>query len=230
MQCGDLPAVSLRVRSARLAATTILIADDHDVVRRGLRAILEARGNWQVVAEARDGKDAVRAACESKPDVAIIDFALPHLNGIEATRQIRQRVPATEVLIFTMHHSDALLHDALEAGARGFLLKSDADDYLIAAVHALSQHMPFFAGALSEHLVDSFLLQPKHAKGSALTLRERSVVQLVAEGKTNKEMADTLGVSAKTIEVHRAAALRKLKLRNTADLVRYAVRHNLVGG
>ena len=148
-----------------MATTTILIADDHDVVRRGLRAILEARGNWQVVAEARDGKDAVRAACESKPDVAIIDFALPHLNGIEATRQIRQRLPATEVLIFTMHHSEALLHDALEAGARGFLLKSDADDYLIAAVHALSQHMPFFAGALSEHLVDLSFCNPSTPRG-----------------------------------------------------------------
>jgi len=208
----------------------ILIADDHDVVRRGLRAILEARDHWQVVAEARDGKEAVRAASESKPDVVIIDYALPHLNGIEAARQIRHDLPATEVLIFTMHHSEELLHDALEAGARGFLLKSDADDYLIAAVHALSQHKPFFSGTLSEHLIDPFMLQSKRSMGSGLSLRERSVVHLVAEGKTNKEMADALGVSAKTIEVHRAAALRKLKLRTTADLVRYAVRHNLVGG
>jgi DNA-binding NarL/FixJ family response regulator len=119
--------------------TNILIADDHDVVRRGLRAILESRSGWQVIAEARDGKEAVSAAFQSKPDVAIIDYGLPLLNGIEAARQIRHHLPTTEVLIFTMHNSDDILHDALQAGARGFLLKSDADDYLMAAVHALSQ-------------------------------------------------------------------------------------------
>jgi DNA-binding NarL/FixJ family response regulator len=211
-----------------LVSTTILIADDHDVVRRGLRSLLETRSQWRVIGEARDGKEAVRAASEGKPDIAIIDYALPQLNGIEAARQIRHHVPATEVLIFTMHHSEELLHDALQAGARGFLLKSDADDYLIAAVHALSQHKPFFSGTLSEHLIDPFLLQSKRSQGAGLSQRERSVVHLIAEGKTNKEMADALGVSPKTIEAHRAAALRKLKFRTTADLVRYAVRHNLI--
>ena len=211
-----------------LVSTTILIADDHDVVRRGLRSLLETRSHWRVIAEARDGKEAVRAISEGKPDIAIIDYALPQLNGIEVARQIRHHVPATEVLIFTMHHSEELLHDALRAGARGFLLKSDADDYLIAAVHALSQHKPFFSGTLSEHLIDPFLLQSKRTQGAGLAQRERSVVHLIAEGKTNKEMADALGVSPKTIEAHRAAALRKLKFRTTADLVRYAVRHNLI--
>ena len=211
-----------------LVSTTILIADDHDVVRRGLRSLLETRSQWRVIGEARDGKEAVRAVSEGKPDIAIIDYALPQLNGIEAARQIRHHVPATEVLIFTMHHSEELLHDALRAGARGFLLKSDADDYLIAAVHALSQHKPFFSGTLSEHLIDPFLLQSKRTQGAGLSQRERSVVHLIAEGKTNKEMADALGVSPKTIEAHRAAALRKLKFRTTADLVRYAVRHNLI--
>jgi DNA-binding NarL/FixJ family response regulator len=209
--------------------TNILIADDHDVVRRGLRAILESRPGWQVIAEARDGKEAVSAAFQSKPDVAIIDYGLPLLNGIEAARQIRHHLPTTEVLIFTMHNSDDILHDALQAGARGFLLKSDADDYLMAAVHALSQHKPFFTGKVSEKLIESFL---NSSAGSApdLTLREKSVVQLIAEGRTHQEMAGLLGVSSKTVEAHRAAALRKLNLKTTADLIRYAVRNKLVEG
>jgi len=136
---------------------TILIADDHDVVRRGLRAVLESRADWQVVAEARDGRDAVTAAFRTKPDLAVIDYGLPQLNGIEAARQIKHHLPATEILFFTMHNSDEILLDALEAGARGFLLKSDTDDYLIAAVQALLQHKPFFTGKVSETLIESFL-------------------------------------------------------------------------
>ena len=133
--------------------TTILIADDHDVVRRGLRTLLEMRPTWRVVAEARDGKGAVTGAFRCKPDVAVIDYGLPRLNGIEAARQIRHHLPGTEILIFTMHNSDDILLHALEAGARGFLLKSDADDYVIAAVQALSQHKPFFTGKVSETLI-----------------------------------------------------------------------------
>jgi DNA-binding NarL/FixJ family response regulator len=208
--------------------TTILIADDHDVVRRGLRAILEARVPWRVVAEASDGKGAVAGAFRFKPDVAIIDYGLPRLNGIEAARQIRHHLPATEILIFTMHNSDDILLHALEAGARGFLLKSDTDDYVIAAVHALSQHKPFFTGKVSETLISSFLAASGTARTSVLTMRENSVVQLIAEGRTNKEAAGLLGVSAKTIEAARTSALRKLNLKTTADLIRYAVRNKLV--
>jgi DNA-binding NarL/FixJ family response regulator len=210
--------------------TTLLVADDHDVVRRGLRALLEERPGWKVVGEASNGKDAVSVALETRPDVAIVDYGLPLLSGIEATRQIRRRLPATEVLIFTMHDSEALLRDVLEAGARGFLLKSDADDYLIAAVHALSQHKPFFTGKVSEKLVETFLVKSDGSPAPLLTGRERSVVQLIAEGKTNKQMADVLGLSSKTVESHRAMALRKLNLRTTADLIRYAVRNKLVEG
>src|SRR5688572_17422500 len=172
--------------------TTILIADDHDVVRRGLRAILEARTAWRVVAEASDGKAAVSDAFRMKPDVAILDYGLPHLNGIEAARQIRHHLPHTEILIFTMHNTDDILLHALEAGARGFLLKSDADDYVLAAVHALSQHKPFFTGKVSETLVASFLATSGGTSASALSMRERSVVQLIAEGRTGKEAGDLL--------------------------------------
>jgi DNA-binding NarL/FixJ family response regulator len=211
--------------------TTILIADDHDVVRRGLKMLLESRAPWRVVAEARDGKGAVNDAFRMKPDVAIIDYCLPQLNGIEAARQIRHHLPCTEILIFTMQNTDDILLHALEAGARGFLLKSDADDYVLAAVHALSQHKPFFTGKVSETLVASFLANAgSAAPASALTMREKSVVQLIAEGRTGKEAGDLLGVSAKTVEAARANALRKLNLRTTADLIRYAVRNKLVEG
>jgi DNA-binding NarL/FixJ family response regulator len=209
---------------------TILIADDHDVVRRGLRALLETRATWRVVAEARDGKAAIASAFRCKPDVAIIDYGLPRLNGIEAARQIRHHLPTTEILIFTMHNSDDILLHALEAGARGFLLKSDADDYVLAAVQALSQHKPFFTGKVSETLIASFLAASSTASTSLLTMRENSVVQLIAEGRTCKEAADLLGVSAKTVEAARASALHKLNLKTTADLIRYAVRNRLVEG
>jgi DNA-binding NarL/FixJ family response regulator len=208
--------------------TQILIADDHDVVRRGLRAILEQLPDWKVVAEARDGREAIKLALETKPDVAIVDHGLPVLNGVEVTRQLRARLPRTEVLIFTMHDSDALLQDVLRAGARGFLLKSDADDYLVAAVRAVSQHKPFFTGRVSEKMLQNFLSTSNSE--SILTPREKSVVQLIAEGRTNKEMAELLCLSAKTIESHRASVLQKLNLLTTADIIRYAVRNNLVDG
>ena len=204
----------------------ILIADDHEVVRSGLRATLEAQPGWSVVAEAANGKDAVAKAAQVAPDVAIVDYALPLINGIEVTRRIRIRNPGTEVLIFTMHDSETLIREMLSAGARGYLLKSDATTFLITAVESLAAHKPFFTGKISETLLESFLVQGQH--GDMLTGRERTVVQLIAEGYTNKEMADILNLSMKTIEAHRASALRKLELKNTAGLVRYAIRNKLV--
>jgi DNA-binding NarL/FixJ family response regulator len=208
--------------------TRILIADDHEVVRSGLRFILEGHPGWEVVAEAADGKEAVDKAVDSKPDVAIIDYSLPLMNGIEATRQIRTRVPKTEVLIFTMHDSDALLGEVLHAGARAFLLKSEAQNHLIAAVEALSAHKPFFTGRLSEKLLDTFLSAHGHDSAPVLSPRERMVVQLIAEGHSNKEMSAILHLSVKTVETHRASAMRKLAVTSTAGLVRYAIRNRLV--
>jgi len=208
--------------------TRILLADDHEVVRSGLRAVLEAHEGWEVVAEAGNGKDAIAQAIESKPDVAIIDYSLPIMNGIEATRQIRARLPGTEILIFTMHDSDALLGELLEAGARAYLLKSDAKQYLIAAVESLTDHKPFFTGRVSERLLESYL-KAQHRKGeNTLSPRERVIVQLIAEGHGNKEMGAILNLSVKTIESHRAAAMRKLNVTSTAAIVRYAVRNKLV--
>jgi DNA-binding NarL/FixJ family response regulator len=209
------------------AVTRILIADDHEVVRSGLRSILEAHEGWQVVAEARDGKEAISKALETEPDVAIIDYSLPIMNGVEATRQIRARVPATEILIFTMHDSDALIGELLEAGARGYLLKSDAKQHLMAAVEALADHEPFFTGRVSQRLLETFLSKQPGRVDTSLSPRERVVVQLIAEGHSNKEMSEILDLSVKTIEAHRAAAMRKLNVTSTAAVVRYAIRNKL---
>jgi DNA-binding NarL/FixJ family response regulator len=210
-----------------MSETRILIADDHAVVRSGLRALLEAQPGWTVVAEAGDGRDALAKALETKPDVAIIDYSLPLLNGAEVTRQIHARLPSVEVLIFTMHDSDSLVTDILAAGARAYLLKSDANQYLIAAVASLADHKPFFTGKVSEQLLDSYLSHQSRSDG-LLSPRERVIVQLIAEGNSNRDMGEALGLSVKTIETHRASLMRKLKLKSTAAIVRYAIRNRLV--
>ena len=197
------------------------------MVRSGLRKVFETQAGWQVVAEAVDGKDAIFKALQAKPDVAILDYSLPLINGVEATRQIRARLPKTEVLIFTMHDSDSLIGEILAAGARGYLLKSDANAALLAAVEALATHKPYFTPNLSEALLKSFLAKPDSLQ-SALTPRERGVVQLVAEGHSNKQVANVLNIGIKTVETHRAAVMRKLNMSSTASLVRYAIRNRLV--
>jgi DNA-binding NarL/FixJ family response regulator len=207
--------------------TRILIADDHDVVRSGVRSILEAQEGWEVVGEAETGKEAVDKALATRPHVVVLDYALPVMNGIDATRQIRARVPGAEVLIFTMHDTDALVREVLEAGARGFLLKSDARKFLLAAVESLVAHKPFFTGKVSETLLASYLAKRAETE-ELLTARERSVIQLIAEGHTNRSMADILSISSKTVETHRASAMRKLNLDTTAALIRYAIRNKIV--
>ena len=208
--------------------TRILIADDHEVVRSGLRLILEAHPGWEVVAEAADGKAAIVKALETKPDVAILDYSIPLVNGVEATRQIRKRNPQIEVLIFTMHDSETLVGEVLDAGARAYLLKSDAKEHLISAIEALAVHKPFFSGQVSEKLLETYLLAQKGRLGAVLSPRERGVVQLIAEGHTNKAISAILDLNIKTIESHRAAAMRKLNITSTAGIVRYAIRNKLV--
>jgi DNA-binding NarL/FixJ family response regulator len=207
--------------------TRILIADDHEVVRSGLRTILEAQPNWVVVAEASNGKEAIHKTLAAKPDVAVLDYSLPVVNGMDAARQIRMRSPTTEVLMFTMHGGETLIRELLRAGVRGYVLKSDAKQNLVAAIQALAAHKPFFTSDVSETLLHSFLARPT-GESSTLTHRERGVVQLIAEGHTNKEVANILNISLKTVETHRAAVMRKLKLTSSADLVRYAIRNKLV--
>ena len=205
----------------------ILIADDHEVVRFGVRQILEGRANWEVVAEASDGKEAIAMAIETKPDVCVVDYSLPLMNGLEVTRQIRTRVPQSEILIFTMYDNEMLVQGLLKAGARGYLLKADAKSHLIEAIASLASHRPFFTKGVSNSLLDVFMAGPEKAI-SAITSRERSVVQLIAEGHSNKEAARVLNISLKTVETHRATIMRKLQIASSADLVRYAIRNKIV--
>ena len=210
----------------------ILLADDHDIVRRGLKDLLEQHVGWQVCAEASNGREAVELALQHRPQVAVIDLSMPELNGLEATRRIRQALPDTEVLIFTMHESEELIREVLGAGARGYLLKSDAVRQLSPAVESLSQKNPYFAGRVSAVVLDGFLKRGQVTlegpTAERLTSREREVVQLLAEGKSNKQIARLLDLSVKTVETHRTAAMRKLELNSLPDLVRYAVRMQII--
>lgn len=211
----------------------ILIADDHQVVRTGLRALLESRTGWQVCAEAANGREAVEKAGQLKPDVAVLDIGMPLLNGVEATRQIRKVSPHTEVLILTMHDSEVLVQEVLEAGANGYILKDDADRNLVAAVDALRRHKPYLSSRVSEaasSAVGSDGSSFGRPSRSRLTPREREILQLLAEGKSNKEVADLLGISVKTAETHRANIMLKLDFHSITELVRYAVRNKIIQG
>jgi len=204
----------------------ILIADDHETVRSGLRAVLEEHTGWEVVAEAHDGAEAVAGAVATRPDVAIVDYSMPFMTGVEVARRIRQHQLATEILIFTMHDSNSLALEAFQAGARAFLLKSDANKTLLAAVESLILHKPFYTGTFSSEL--NGVLAGKRDPNQVLSPREKTIVKLVAEGHSNKGVSAFLNISIKTTETHRAAAMRKLGINSTAALVRYAVRNNLI--
>jgi DNA-binding NarL/FixJ family response regulator len=210
----------------------ILIADDHDMIRAGLRKVLEVRSDWTVCGEAVNGREAVDRAKELKPDVVVLDFAMPELNGLEVIRQIRAALPHTEVLILTMHESDQLSRAALAAGARGFVLKSDAGQMVAAAVEQLSHHRSYFTASVSQMVLQGYLhtgeATPEPAQEERLTTREREVAQLIAEGRSSKEVADTLGISVKTAETHRANLMRKLELHSVSELVHYAIRNRIV--
>jgi DNA-binding NarL/FixJ family response regulator len=204
----------------------ILLADDHNIVRKGLRKTLEENQEWHVCGEACDGREAVKLALDLKPDIVVLDLTMPELNGIEATRQIKNSLPKTEVLIFTMHETEEMILSAFQAGARGFVLKSADELELVEAIKVISRHRPYFTSEASKALLDN-LLRPS-MRDSLLTDREREVVQLLAEGKSNKEVATALFISVKTVETHRAAIMRKLEINSIAELVRYAVRNHLI--
>jgi DNA-binding NarL/FixJ family response regulator len=211
----------------------ILIADDHELLRHGVRSLLQSHEGWEVCGEAVDGRDAVRKAAQLNPDVVVLDIGMPNLNGLDAARDILHDEPGTMVLILTIDESEQVMREVLNAGARGFLLKSDAARDLVAAVEALQQHRTFFTSKVAEIVLDGYLKGKQPALRTEvpqerLTRREREVVQLLAEGKTTKEVASVLGMSVKTAETHRSNIMRKLNLRSVSQLVLYAVRNNIV--
>ena len=210
----------------------LLVVDDHAVVRRGVRSLLESHEGWEVCGEATTGREAVTESLRLRPDVVVMDMSLPELNGLDATRQILKAAPEIEVLVLTMHHSEELVRDVLKAGARGYVLKADADENLIAAVENLRRHEPFLTSKVTEFMLDDFVRRGDGALGdltsAGVTVREREIIQLVAEGQSNKEVASALGISVKTVEAHRANIMRKLHLRSVSDLVRYAIRNRIM--
>jgi DNA-binding NarL/FixJ family response regulator len=212
----------------------ILVADDHDLVRRGVKVLLESRPGWQVCGEARNGIEAVRLCDQLKPNIAILDFNMPELNGLEAAKKILKTCPGTETMILSVDHSNQLIRELILAGVRGYILKSDSDRDLVAAVEALANHRPYFAICATELMLNSKKGNSRLTTSSAdlweepLTAREQELLRLIAEGKNSREAAKLLGISAKTADTHRANLMRKLQIHSVTELVRYALRNRIV--
>jgi len=216
-----------------MATIRLLVADDHEVIRRGVRSLLGTQPGWEVSGEAASGREAVEKAKQLKPDLVVLDITMPELDGLEATRQILEAVPKTKVLILTMHESEQVMSEVLKAGALGYVLKSDAADNLVPAVKALIHGKPFFTSSVSKMMLKGYL---KHSTRSTedsssekqLSPRERLIVQLLVEGKKNKEIATALSISIRTAESHRANIMRKLGLHSIVELVRYAINNKMI--
>jgi DNA-binding NarL/FixJ family response regulator len=215
-------------------ALRILVADDHDIVRRGLKQLLTSHPGWEICAEAKTGREAVSMAEQFKPEVVVMDISMPDLNGLEAARRIHKLFPKTGILILTLHFSDQLVRDIVEAGARSYIMKSDADRDLVSAVEALANRRTFFTARAADMLLNGFSKpaatgsEPQAISRDRLTSREREITQLLAEGKSSKEVAVALGISVKTAETHRANIMKKLELHSVSELVRYAVKNQII--
>jgi DNA-binding NarL/FixJ family response regulator len=217
-----------------MTSLRILVADDHDLMLRGLKSILETHVGWEICGEAHTGHEAVAKAEELKPNIAILDITMPELDGLEAARQIRKVSSKTEILVLSMHYSDQLIRDILEAGVRGYVVKTDSDRDLVLAVEALANHRPFF----TPHATELMLSNLNSASGvqafgsetlkDRLTVREREIIRLISEGQSSKEVASTLGISVKTADTHRANIMRKLQVHTVSELVRYALRNQII--
>jgi len=210
----------------------ILLADDHEMIRKGLHSLIRPHEDWKICGEATNGREAVEMARRLRPNVVIMDVIMPELNGLDATRQIRKELPDCRVLILTMHESEQLIHEVLSVGASGYVLKSDAGKLVETALESLSRRQPFFTSKASEMFLREYHSpRPRRGAGrdtSDLTPREREIVQLIAEGKSGKEIADILNISAKTVETHRTNLMRKLGVHSISEVVRYAIRNKIV--
>jgi DNA-binding NarL/FixJ family response regulator len=214
-----------------MSSVRILIADDHELIRRGLVSALADRTDWSIVAEACNGRQACELAARLTPDIAVLDLTMPELNGLDATREIRVSTPKTRILIVTAHESEQLIREVLDAGAMGYVLKSDAGHVLVQAVEALLDERPFFTSKIARLVLDGYLRSGEDSGGpaaGALSARERHIVQLLAEGNNNKEVARALQLSVKTVETHRSNIMRKMEFGSLPDLVRYAIRNKIV--
>ncbi len=216
-----------------MKSVRILIADDHELIRKGIASTLEEVPGWKVVGQANNGREAVELAQSLRPDIVVLDMTMPELNGLEATRQILSNRTGERVLILTAHESEQLVREVLNAGAQGYVLKSDAGRALVSAVEALLDGRPFFTSRVARIVLDGFLRSPDGAPNGdpaqTLSPREREIVQLLAEGKSNKEVARALGITVKTAETHRGNIMRKMQFASLSDLIRYAIRNNIVG-
>ncbi len=206
----------------------ILVADDHELVRKGLQHVLERPPEWKVCGEASNGRKAIELAAELNPDIVVMDLSMPDLNGLEATRQICKLNPNAQVIILSMFESDDLVREVLAAGGRGYVMKSDAAQTLVAAIESLSAGKPFFSGRVSEMIHHGNIKSVSVLPSRRLTAREREIIQLVAEGKSNKQAAAILKLSTKTVDAHRTNIMRKLNLHSIAELVRYAIRNKII--
>jgi two-component system, NarL family, response regulator NreC len=210
----------------------ILVADDHEVMRTGVRALIEQEPGWQVCGTATNGQEAVEAARKLKPDVVVLDMTMPELDGLEALREIKRALPNTEVVIFSAYHSEEVIEQLFDAGAKSYIQKSDGSRHLVAAIKSLAEHKPFFTSEISQILFAKFLSgsagKKQNGREHAVSSRERDVVRLLAGGNSNKEVANCLGISIRTAETHRATLMRKLGLESLAALVRYAIRNHII--
>jgi DNA-binding NarL/FixJ family response regulator len=222
----------LKTKGERMEEIKILIADDHKMVREGLKALLSSQPDFTIIGEASDGHETVKKVKELEPDIVLMDISMPNLNGLEATRQIRRKFPKTKVLILTMHLNEEYIFQSLQLGASGYLLKENAAEDLISAIRSVQEGHSYLSPSISKAVIDAYLRKRITGKGGSpfeiLTAREREILQMIAEGNTNKEIGKKLFISTKTVEAHRAHIMNKLDIHEVAKLVKFAIKNGLI--